>query len=71
MIHRVRFGVPVTFNEVLGSLRAMRRGLGRLVAHFEPERFGMVSGLTSTFGERTTLDRLVFQRFHETAMSVH
>jgi hypothetical protein len=71
VIHRVRFGVPVTFDEVLGSLRAMRRGLGRLVAHFEPERFGMVSGLTSTFGERTTLDRLAFQRFHETAMSVH
>lgn len=57
-LHHVRFGVPVTFQEVLGSLRVMRRGLSRLVARFEPERFGTVSGLTSTFGERATLARL-------------
>ena len=79
-VHHVRFGVPVTFDEVLRSLRVMRRGLTRLVAHFEPERFGTVSGLTSTFGERTTLDRLNFgdarcgvvpPGFDDTAPSVH
>ena len=79
-IHQVRFGVPVTFEEVLGSLRVMRRGLSRLVARFEPERFGTVSGLTSTFGERATLDRLNFgdasfgvvpPGFGDPALSVH
>ena len=79
-VHRVRFGIPVTFDEVLASLRTMRRGLGRLVARFEPERFGTVSGLTSTFGERATLDKLDFgdtrfgvatPGFDDTALSVH
>ena len=68
-IHHVRFGVPVTFQEVLGSLRSMRRGLSRLVARFEPERFGTVSGLTSTFGERATLHRLNLGDGHLTAVS--
>ncbi len=54
----VRFGVPVTYDEVLRSLRIMRLGLGRLVARFEPERFKAVAGLVSAFGERSTLDRL-------------
>ncbi len=79
-VHHVRFGVPVSFREVVGSLGAMRRGLGRLVARFEPERFGTVSGLTSTFGERATLDRLNFgdasfgvvpRGFGDPALSVH
>ena len=79
-VHHVRFGVPVTFEEVLESVRAMRHGLSRLVARFEPERFGTVSGLTSTFGERATLDRLDFgdtrfgvvpAGFDDTALSVH
>lgn len=54
----VRLGVPVTFGEVQRSIRTMRRGLSRLVARFEPERFQAVSGLVSTFGARATLDRL-------------
>ena len=79
-VHHVRFGVPVSFDEVLRSLRLIRRGLSRLVARFEPERFGMVSGLTSTFGERATLDRLklrdagfgvVPSGFNDSALSVH
>lgn len=57
-VHDVRFGVPVTYDELLRSLRSMRRGLSRVVARFEPERFGTVSGLMATFGERATLDRL-------------
>ena len=57
---RVRFGVPVTYGEVLRGLRIMRLGLGRLVARFEPERFKAVAGLVSAFGERSTLDRLDF-----------
>ena len=56
----VRFGVPVTYEEVLRSLRIMRLGLGRLVARFEPERFRVVAGLVSAFGERSTLGRLDF-----------
>ena len=56
----VRFGVPVTFGEVQRGIRTIRRGLGRLVARFEPERFQAVRGLVSTFGERATLDRLKF-----------
>ncbi|MDE2764731.1 MAG: hypothetical protein OXK74_18410 [Gemmatimonadota bacterium] len=54
----VRFGVPVTFGELQSSLLAMRRGLGDLVARFEPERFQSVRGLVSTFGERATLERI-------------
>ena len=57
-VRHVRFGVPVTFEELLRSLRVMRMGLSRVVARFEPERFGMVNGLTSAFGERATLSRL-------------
>lgn len=77
---KVRLGVPVTFGEVLHGLHAMRRGLSRLVERYEPERFGTVSGLTSTFGERATLDRLTFREpdfgviaggFDDMATSVH
>ena len=80
VVHRVRFGVPVAFEELRGSLRVMRRGLCRIMARFEPERFGAVSGLTTTFGERATLDRLDLgvpamgvapSRFGDTALSVH
>lgn len=76
----VRLGVPVNFDEVLESLRKMRHGLGHLVARFEPERFGTVNGLMSTFGERATLDRLIFGEagfeavaggFDDMATSVH
>ena len=56
--YRVRFGVPVTFGELGASLLAMRRGLGDLVARFEPDRFRSVRGLISTFGERATLERI-------------
>ena len=58
VVHRIRFGVPVAFEELRRSLRVMRRGLCQVMARFEPERFGAVSGLTTTFGERATLDRL-------------
>lgn len=56
--YEVRFGVPVTFDELRASLLAMRNGLGRLIHRFEPERFQSVRGLVSTFGERATLDRI-------------
>lgn len=79
-VYHVRLGVPVNFDEVLESLRKMRHGLGHLVARYEPERFGMVHGLMSTFGERATLDRLIFREegleavaggFDDMATSVH
>lgn len=57
---QVRLGVPVTFEELLRSVHVIRRGLGHLVARFEPERFQAVRGLVSTFGERATLNRLTF-----------
>ena len=57
-MYHVRFGVPVSFGELQSSLGAMRRGLGRLAARFEPERFRSVRNLVSTFGERATLDRI-------------
>ena len=56
--YQFRFGIPVTFGELRASLLAMRRGLGHLVARFEPERFKSVGGLLSTFGERATLERI-------------
>lgn len=56
--YHVRFGVPVTFGELKTSLVAMRRGIGLLAARFEPERFRSVRSLTTTFGERATLDRI-------------
>lgn len=57
-MYQVRFGVPVSFGELRTGLGAMRRGLGRLAARFEPERFRSVRSLVSTFGERATLDRI-------------
>ena len=56
--YQVRFGVPVTFGELRASLQAMRQGLGRLAACFEPERSQSVRTVVSTFGERATLDRI-------------
>ena len=57
---QVRFGIPVDFNELRGSLQRMRGGLSHLIARFEPERFRAVGGIVSTFGERATLSRLSF-----------
>ncbi|MYB05394.1 MAG: hypothetical protein F4Y24_03470 [Gemmatimonadetes bacterium] len=57
---RIRLGIPVTFSELRGCIQVMRRGLGHLVARFEPRRFREVRGLVSTFGARATLDRLSF-----------
>ena len=56
--YEVRFGVPVTFEEVRASLAAMRSGLGLLAARFEPDLHRSVRRLVSTFGERRTLDRI-------------
>ncbi len=54
----VRLGVPVAYGEARASLDAMRRGLGALLARFEPERFRASEALVATFGRRATLDRL-------------
>ncbi len=55
---RIPFGIPATIAELRRSLEIMRRGLNHLVAHFEPVRHREIGALTSTFGERATLDRL-------------
>ena len=61
-VHRIRFGVPLDLEEARGSLHRMRRGLGHLVARFEPERYRAIDGLVATFGERETLRRLAGHR---------
>ena len=66
--YQIRFGVPVTFHEVRRSLHMMRIGLSHLVARFEPERFRAVRNLVSTFGERTTLDRLALHEVEAEAI---
>ncbi len=54
----IHFGIPATVAELRRSLEIMRRGLNHLIAHFEPIRHREIGALTSTFGERATLDRL-------------
>jgi hypothetical protein len=53
--YQARFGLPTTFAEARGVVDAIRRGLGRLTARFEPERFAALAGVVETFGARETL----------------
>jgi hypothetical protein len=53
--YHLPFSIPRSFAEARGLLSEVRRGLVRLLAHFEPERSQTVSDLTSTFGERDSL----------------
>lgn len=56
--YQVRFAVPLTLFETRRTLRAIRRGLGHLLARFEPARYRSVEGLLRTFGARDTLARV-------------
>ena len=56
--YHVRLDLPVTLAEAREELQTIRRGLGRLLARFEPGRFKAVEHHLSTFGSRETLARL-------------
>ncbi len=56
--YQVRLNLPVTLAEAREELQTIRRGLGRLLARFEPGRFKAVEHHLSTFGSRETLARL-------------
>jgi hypothetical protein len=56
--YQVRFALPTGLGEARSCLTSMRRGIGALVARFEPERFDVVQGILSTFGTRETLASL-------------
>jgi len=53
--YHLPFSLPRSFAETRGLLSEVRKGLVRLLAHFEPERSKTVIDLTATFGERDTL----------------
>ncbi|HKJ02772.1 MAG TPA: hypothetical protein VJ997_09965 [Longimicrobiales bacterium] len=56
--YHVRFPLPDSLDEARTQLGLMRRGLGALVARFEPDRFAAMEDLLETFGFRETLHGL-------------
>ena len=56
--YQVRLAFPATLAEAREELRAIRRGLGGLLARFEPERFEGLEHHLTTFGLRDTLSQL-------------
>ena len=53
--YHVRFSLPTTLRETRATLASMRRGLGLLMARFEPDRFETMAEMLETFGARETL----------------
>jgi hypothetical protein len=53
--YQVRFPLPGSLEEARSALGAMRRGLGSLIARYEPGRFHSLEPLLDTFGARETL----------------
>jgi hypothetical protein len=53
--YQVRLPLPESLAEARDSLASMRRGLGALVARFEPDRFAAMERVVETFGARETL----------------
>lgn len=53
--YQVRFSLPDTLSDARAQLGHMRRGLGLLVARFEPDRFAAMEHVMETFGARETL----------------
>lgn len=53
--YQVRFPLPESLMEAREVLAAMRRGVGGLMARFEPDRHRAVDRLVETFGTRETL----------------
>jgi len=53
--YQVRFPLPESLGEAREALGAMRRGLGALMARYEPERYAAMEQVLETFGARETL----------------
>jgi hypothetical protein len=56
--YQVRSPLPLTLDEARENLRGMRKGLGRLLARFEPDRYRALEDVLSTLGVRETLGHL-------------
>ena len=65
--YQVRFALPTTLAETRECLGRMRRGLGALLARFDPESFASLARVMDTFGARETLGAL---RIHESPLHV-
>jgi hypothetical protein len=52
---QVRFALPLDLGELRDQMAAIRAGLLRLVARFEPGRHRAVQEVVGTFGDRATL----------------
>lgn len=70
--YQVRFPLPETLGEAMDVLAAVRRGVGTLMAAFEPERHEATERLVATFGTRDTLAavRAAEPRFRPVRISV-
>jgi len=53
--YQVRWPLPESLAETRGCLAVMRRGIGALIARFEPERFDALDRVLDTLGVRETL----------------
>jgi len=56
--YQVRLSLPSSLTETREEIRTIRRGLGALLARFEPERFNGIEQHLRTFGPRDTLSQL-------------
>jgi hypothetical protein len=56
--YQVRLSFPASLAEAREELRTIRRGLGALLARFEPDRFQALEHHLTTFGSRDTLSQL-------------
>ena len=65
--YHVRLPLPTTLSEARAVLGRMRRGLGALMARFEPDRYDLMVRVMETFGARETLARL---QIHESMATV-
>lgn len=53
--YHIPFGIPRSILETRNLLTEIRKGMVRLLAHFEPERSRTVTDVTGAFGERDSL----------------
>ena len=53
--YQVRYPLPESLGDARANLTAMRRGILRLMARFEPHRFETLDSVLETFGNRETL----------------
>jgi hypothetical protein len=65
--YQVRFPLPTTLGEARECLGRMRRGLGTLLARFDPDSFAALARVMDTFGARETLASV---RIHESRLHV-